>query len=148
MERGGVGERGAYIVLIPLSRATSLRVGRLGEVDLPSGTLAYVGSAMGTLGPRVRRHLAAEKRVRWHIDWLTTRYPASEALLVPSAERIECALAAWLGGIGWNPGPRGFGASDCRCPTHLFHAEGQVSADELLAALPECWRGGARVCSP
>jgi Uri superfamily endonuclease len=148
MGQGRAGETGAYIVLVPLARATSLRVGRLGQVDLPSGTLAYVGSAMGSLVPRVRRHLAGEKRIRWHIDWLTTRHPAGEALLVATAERIECALAEWLRATGWAPGPRGFGASDCRCPTHLFHAEGQVSARELLAALPERWRGGARVLSP
>ena len=50
---------------------------------------------------------------------------------------------------GWAPGPRGFGASDCRCHGHLFEwrttagpAPGDELADELADVLSyDLWLG-------
>ncbi len=145
MSGGGRTDSGAYVLLTTLASASRLEVGRLGIIELEPGVLAYVGSGMRALRARVTRHLAREKPLRWHIDWLTVAHPAREALVLPCGERIECALGAWLAGLGWRRVAPGFGSSDCRCPTHLLHHEGQVKADELRAALPPEWREGAVV---
>jgi len=47
-----------------------LRIGKLGIHNLPHGYYVYVGSALGGLASRLRRHLRSEKRLHWHIDYL------------------------------------------------------------------------------
>jgi len=63
---------GTYVLVLRLSRATTLRVGRLGEFDFPCGLYLYVDSAQGTGGLRARltRHWRAHKPLHWHVDYL------------------------------------------------------------------------------
>lgn len=92
-------------------------MGRLGAFDFPAGCYIYTGSARRNIAARVRRHLAAEKRLHWHIDYLL----AAEGVRILGTRlsaRPECALnCATPGEV---PAP-GFGASDCRrgCGSHL-----------------------------
>ena len=60
-------------------------------------------------------------RPKWHIDYLLSdpRFSVVYAVSAPTAERLECRLAAALarGGTGVDR----FGCSDCNCPSHLLH---------------------------
>ena len=111
---------GSYLLLLRLARPASLTVGRLGRLELAAGWYVYVGSALGGLGPRLRRHLRRAKPRHWHVDALreAASLVAIAARLGP--ERVECAVAAQVTAL---PGARlaaaRFGASDCRCPGHL-----------------------------
>ncbi len=99
-------------------------VGRLGQRSF-DGVYLYVGSAMGPGGfKRVERHRAVaqgrNKTKRWHIDYLLGLGQLKGALLFETSDRaMECALAEALAGCA-EPVITGFGASDCRCQTHLF----------------------------
>ncbi len=60
--------------------------------------------------------------MHWNIDYLREAAVSVEALPIRSSKRIECDVAGALAEM-LLPGPHGFGASDCRCATHLFHSQ-------------------------
>jgi len=108
-----------YIVLTRVPRRTTLVVGSLGAVTFERGWYAYVGSAARAREARVARHLAHEKPLRWHADYLFTAFPPERAWLVDGAAG-ECELAGALAAVpGAERRPRRFGAGDCRCAGHL-----------------------------
>jgi sugar fermentation stimulation protein A len=116
----GGAQRGCYILVITLQRADVISVGRLGPIDFQAGGYAYVGSALGGLHGRLGRHQRRDKRLHWHIDYLLQRAQLVEMICAQTTERIECQLARFLGRHFEDIA--GFGASDCGCRSHLFHA--------------------------
>jgi len=114
-------DRGAYLLLLRLTRARTVRVGKLGTLRFAPGHYVYVGSAMRNLTARINRHLRKRKIHHWHIDHL--RAVASEVTAVPirASRRLECDLARDLD-VLLDRGPAGFGCSDCDCPVHLYYA--------------------------
>ena len=89
---------------------------------LPAGWYVYIGSALGGLGARLRRHARQEKRQHWHIDRLLAAGQLVSVVARIGPERIECQTAAAVAALpgGALPVAR-FGASDCRCAAHLVH---------------------------
>jgi len=115
-------EKGTYALLIALGKETPIAVGRLGLFTFPPGYYTYVGSAQGGLYPRVKRHLKGEKRRRWHIDYLLDFAQVVEVWYAPGGESQECFWCQ----IAHNMPKgeilaKGFGSSDCRCPSHLIY---------------------------
>ena len=123
-----------YIVLTRVPRRSTLQVGSLGPVTLDRGWYAYVGSAARAREARVARHLAREKPLRWHADYLFAAFPAVGAWFVDGAAG-ECALAGALAALpGAQRRPRRFGAGDCRCPGHLVRFARRPLRRDLAAA--------------
>ena len=114
-----VKDRGSYLLVINLQKKSALKAGRLPKSVFPAGYYLYVGSAMSGLSSRLARHRQQNKKMHWHIDYLTAE--ASQVLPLPirSSERQECELAGALSSI-MQLGQTGFGSSDCQCITHLF----------------------------
>ena len=114
-------EKGRYIVICGLDALMDIRIGRLGTIRFSPGYYAYAGSALGGLKARILRHLnpPAEK-LRWHIDYLSARARPVGAVWGESDGGRECVLANFLSESFDRVA--GFGASDCRCESHLFHA--------------------------
>lgn len=115
---------GTYVLVLWVGEARGVRVGRLGNFPLPSGWLAYVGSARGPggLSARLARHLRHPKPLRWHVDFLRAVAHPVAIWWAAGTDRRECRWAtvlAQMPGASW-PIAR-FGASDCPCLTHLFH---------------------------
>ncbi len=130
--------KGTYILLMQLSTAQSLMIGRLGMFDLAAGWYAYVGSAFGSggLAGRLKHHFKPAPRPHWHIDYLRQVAPLVEVCCAASDTRLECT---WAAALKHMPGaeipiPR-FGASDCRCEAHLFRfvMENRPTLGELAA---------------
>lgn len=95
-----------------------LRVGALGEHELPAGRYAYTGSARRATAARLWRHLGhRRRRLRWHVDYLLD-HAACRVVDVGLFRIPECTLNQGIGGRVPVPG---FGASDCRegCGAHL-----------------------------
>lgn len=123
-----------YVVLTRVPRRTSIRVGSLGAVAFERGWYAYVGSAARAREARVARHLAREKPLRWHADYLFTALPAERAWLVDGVTG-ECELAGALAALpGAERRPRRFGAGDCRCAGHLVRFARRPLRRDLAAA--------------
>ncbi|MDO5862389.1 MAG: GIY-YIG nuclease family protein [Thermoplasmata archaeon] len=115
--------RGTYVLTIALGSDLETRVGALGTFLFPAGVYCYTGSAMGGLDQRLSRHLAHEKKLKWHADYLTTRADSVDALISYPDPVPECELARMAEECGMEPFAKGFGCSDCRCATHLFRAD-------------------------
>lgn len=112
--------KGTYALLVHVPYALATSVGGLGVMEFKAGYYAYVGSALGGLEARVRRHLREEKRPRWHVDHLLARARAVDVVVARSEERRECVLAQEL--AKRFPSVQGFGSSDCSCESHLFYS--------------------------
>jgi len=113
-------DSGFYQLVVRLGRRRTIVVGRLGRFGFPAGYYVYTGSARRGLESRIARHLRRRKRMRWHIDYLlqcadvvgVRRYGGGNS---------ECALNGTAEGLpGSTVVVRGFGSSDCRCPSHLL----------------------------
>lgn len=138
---------GTYILWLYLPAGRVMRIGQLGMVSLPAGCYAYVGSARGAGGVRARveRHLRADKRTRWHIDYLLPAVVVQAVWADFDAKRGECEWAELLVQRG---GARrivpGFGASDCQCAGHLLYWRKPPRTAKTAEAFPavEIWSPG------
>jgi len=137
------GVPGTYALLLHLDAELALTVGQLGNLTFPAGDYVYVGSARGPGGlrARVRYHARTRKRARWHIDYLLARARLVAVHAIPGTERQECTWATTLLQL-----PNAavvasrFGASDCRCLTHLIHFPQGITIERLrqiLVSRPE-----------
>ncbi len=119
---------GSYILIIELAQPARIRIGALGERAFERGYYLYIGSALAGLRSRLERHLRAEKRLHWHIDYLLQHAAIREVWYAAGPDRRECAWARALANLpGAAPFPGAFGASDCACRTHLFRCPQQPS---------------------
>ena len=125
-----IPQRGAYILVVRLSRPAHIRFGAKGLVRLKPGLYAYAGRASRTLPGRLNRYLAIARsrnhpfHLRWHIDFLLVHRYASIAriLLADPDPAGECKAVRYLAALPVaSPLPGRIGASDCRegCPGHL-----------------------------
>jgi len=105
---------------------------------LREGYYAYVGSAFGPggLGARLRRHLAVAKPLHWHIDYLRAAVAVVEIWVTLDHVRREHQWAAAVAAARPASMPlKGFGASDCDCPAHLFFSATLPSVRSFRARL-------------
>jgi len=116
-------EPGTYVLVLRSDKTETLNVGRLGEVLIRPGFYLYVGSAFGPGGLRARlsRHWQGSPKMHWHIDYLR-RYTEPEAVWFEQhRSRQEHRWVVTLSrGRNIEAALPKFGASDCRCTTHLF----------------------------
>lgn len=135
---------GTYALILRADAVRRVRVGRLGELVLEPGFYAYVGSALGPGGvsARVRRHRRS-RNVHWHVDSLRDVATLVEVWYAHDPARRE---HAWAEALLAQPGATcplpGFGASDCRCASHLAFFRSRPSMAGLRRALGP---GGASV---
>jgi Uri superfamily endonuclease len=110
--------RGAYLLLIELTKVTDVTLSNKRRASLVPGHYLYAGSAYGPGGlkARIARHLRRAKVQRWHVDQLTNT-GVRGAWIFPSCN--ECDLVAMNSAL---PIPTvGFGSTDCnRCRSHLL----------------------------
>lgn len=103
-----------YLLIAQLPEDTEITVGKLGPLRFTKGFYTYVGSAPSE--KRLERHLRKEKKTFWHIDYLLEKAHVTRICLV---EGEECEVARRIN----LPYVKGFGCSDCTCPSHLFYGE-------------------------
>jgi Uri superfamily endonuclease len=120
--------KGIYILCVEVKEGREIAVGGLGAIYFKKGTYLYIGSGGRNLAARVERHIRDEKRVRWHIDYLLNDpcVCISRVYVREGSKDDECETAKSLATSF--TGVPGFGSSDCRCPSHLFYAEGDFFA--------------------
>jgi Uri superfamily endonuclease len=132
----------ALILFSPVTR--SVRVGRLGMMEVRRGHYIYIGSAHGPggLGARVKRHLKPQATSHWHIDYLRRVTELCEVWITRDRIRREHQWAAVLSRIaGTSMGRFGFGASDCRCDSHLIRFPQKPKFHEFRDMLSRSYRG-------
>jgi Uri superfamily endonuclease len=133
-------EPGSYVLILHLAQATLITVGRLGAFEFPAGWYAYAGSALGPggLASRLAYHQRIEKSHHWHIDYLLDQAEIVEIWWAVEDKRKECVWASALRAI---PGARvpvpNFGASDCRCLSHLVYLQQRPAFAHFSRALSD-----------
>jgi Uri superfamily endonuclease len=131
---------GTYVLILHLPRQATIDVGRLGRFQFQDGWYAYVGSARGSggLAVRISRHRRSSKSLHWHVDYLRVHARPVAVWYAVGDQKRECAWAeALLRFLGASvPAPR-FGASDCRCPTHLIHFDAPPDLSVFVCAVDE-----------
>lgn len=113
--------KGTYCLLINLKHDSRITVGKLGKLDFKKGEYVYVGSALNSLEARVKRHLSADKKLHWHVDYLLTckNSEIKDVIYALNDDKVECEVAREIAVKG--VGIKGFGCSDCKCNSHLFY---------------------------
>jgi Uri superfamily endonuclease len=131
-----------------LPRQCHIAIGNRLPVCFSGGYYIYVGSALGGVEARINRHLRDAKKKRWHIDYLLAEAPVTEVIIGETETKAECAVAQALD-AQFSAVPN-FGASDCRCFSHLFAATSSEtllstvqSAFESVGLKPEIWKAEA-----
>lgn len=115
---------GSYVLVWHAMATATVVIGSIGLLNVVSGWYLYTGSALGPGGlrARLRHHLLPSARPHWHVDYLRNAMQLAEIWVLPGVQRMEHSWAGHLASLPASriPLPR-FGASDCRCPSHLFH---------------------------
>ncbi len=124
--------KGSYILLIELAEGQIIITGSLKTTCFPGGYYAYVGSALGGFKARLNRHLKSNKKPHWHIDYLLQKAHIDDIIVCETEGRLECRIAGAMGSQ-FDDIP-GFGASDCKCPSHLFFAD-EAMKSRVMAML-------------
>ncbi len=120
-----------YVLVIKIASNAHIQVGRLGDTAFREGLYLYVGSAKRGLDKRIRRHLAKEKRLHWHIDYILDQEGTTIVGVWTKQVDQECETANKIGDLAETEIARkGIGASDCTCPTHFYSFDGELSEIE------------------
>jgi Uri superfamily endonuclease len=117
--------QGTYLLLTDCQRRLEVKIGGLGTLHTRQGYYVYIGSAFGPggLASRLRRHLknSAGKK-HWHLDYLRPVVNICGIWLSCRPERLEHHWAELLLKRPECDIPLArFGASDCKCKSHLFY---------------------------
>lgn len=119
---------GIYTLIIDKLIPEEIQVGKLGLFFFPKGFYSYTGSALGTiqfnLQDRIKYHLNAKKRLRWHIDYLLSSKKAKirQIILAETKSYEECSISKNIEKLEMvKICSKGFGSSDCKnlCQAHL-----------------------------
>ena len=121
---------GTYALVLECQQTGTVRIGRLGVLELQPGFYVYVGSAFGPggLASRIQHHRQVAARPHWHIDYLRPACDLVAVWFTTDSTRCEHSWAkavARLAGAGV-PLP-GLGSCDCKCETHLLYFDGVPS---------------------
>ena len=133
-----MNDPGTYALILQAQVEQTIIVGRLGVMGVRPGWYVYVGSAFGPGGVkgRVGHHARPQTKPHWHMDYLRPVAPLVEVWYTHDLHRHEHTWATLLRQLpdATIPLPR-FGASDCTCPSHLFHFPTAPS----FALFTQCW---------
>ena len=115
---------GTYTLIFSSSIEKKIEIGKLGTLNVMPGWYAYVGSGRGPGGVRARvaHHQGTSCRPRWHLDYLRPYLCLTHIWYTVDTAPWECEWARVLSQSRGAVIPLlRFGASDCRCPAHLFY---------------------------
>jgi len=115
---------GTYALILKNERQRQIEVGRLGKILFDKGYYVYIGSALGSVEARIRRHALKSKKQFWHIDYISPPVMELErAILIRRKDRLESEIAKRVLCL-CDRSIKGFGSSDSTAPSHLFYFRG------------------------
>lgn len=139
---------GTYALILSCASKARIQVGRLGIMQLQHGYYVYLGSALGPGGLRARiaHHQKLSTRPHWHIDHLRAHTRILSVWLNYDGRRHEHEWALALQKVKDATIPfRGFGASDCSCPSHIYFFKGCPTQIGFAHSVHYCLRTASRV---
>lgn len=138
--------RGIYTIVMRLEKGTKCTIGALGLSHFGKGVYLYTGSAHGkgsaSIEGRRKRHLGKRNRNFWHIDYLLSARSCKIRAFIYSetARDLECKVNRQIQDLSHATFPvRGFGSSDCTCPSHLLRLP-EYPIDRALTKAENAYR--------
>lgn len=110
-----------YVLVLQKRTSSPVLLGKE-TVTMERGFYLYVGSAKRAMRARLARHLTKQKRLFWHVDYVTS-CPDVTVKAIFFSSRGECATLKEVIALGI-PFGRRLGASDCTCPSHFIYIPG------------------------
>jgi Uri superfamily endonuclease len=137
-------ESGTYALILRSQTDAIVEIGLWRQIKLKSGYYVYIGSAFGPGGvqARVLRHYRKKKSSHWHIDYLTEFMSPIFVLYSHETRHREHEWAQVLYKMNDMSPIQGFGCSDCKCYSHLFHTSNVpdlVRFSNLVGDKVELW---------
>ena len=129
---------GTYVLLLEATAIQDVPIGKLGVLHMMPGIYVYVGSALGPggLAARIERHALREKTLHWHIDYLRAETRLIAVWYARGTKPRECHWSRMLEQSAGAQIPlEGFGASDCRCRSHLQYFANLRAAEAVRSRL-------------
>ena len=123
-------DKGSYILFLQVNSEVEFKT-KAKSWKLKPGIYVYIGSGMGGLTSRVKRHLKVDKKRHWHIDFLLPHVKVLGALLLPSNKREEDFWSMFIGEYSIEA-VEGFGSSDRNTVANLYRLKDE-DMGELLA---------------
>ena len=137
--------KGKYVLIIKISRDLQFNFSKkkIGA-SLSKGIYLYIGSAMGPGGleKRLARHKRKNKKLKWHIDYLTTQREATPiGSLVIKSNIPEAAIVEKLLKLqDFKIAIKGFGSTDSKAISHLLkYMDGSI--EKLVEDLKKIFNG-------
>jgi len=111
--------KGSYLLIVELEDDQVISIDMKEKRRFDKGNYVYVGSALNGLEKRIQRHLKADKKMHWHIDYLLEHSKIIDVFYKENIHKEECDIAKTFDENLISI--KGFGCSDCRCESHLFY---------------------------
>lgn len=128
-------DSGVYLLKIKVAKKSKITIGALGEKIFPVGYYFYSGTAQRNFKSRLKRHYSDDKKLYWHIDYLLQNAELENNYVFEFTKQGECFLTATLKSAGAKNIVKSFGASDCKCNSHLLYFNcktGKNIVDKIL----------------
>lgn len=134
--------KGTYTIVVRCKHTGVTTFGKLGQAKLRKGHYLYTGSALGhgavSLEGRLERHMRHQKRLKWHVDYLTSQADCNVtgAVYVISDDHLECRVNRSISKeLDISPVLLKIGASDCKCNGHLLGPKYGANGQYLIRLL-------------
>ncbi len=131
--------KGTYALILSFKTDPNIQIGKLGRFKFPKGHYVYVGSAFGPggLNARLTHHLNFAVKPHWHIDYFKEKAIITNIRIDETGKKLEHKWASILKKRKDNFIPvKKFGASDCKCTSHLFHFKEPPEIKEIGKEIP------------
>lgn len=135
---------GVYALIIYIKDNISITLAKNTHYFSP-GYYVYLGSAKqyGGIKSRVNRHLKKNKKLRWHIDYLTSNSLVNIEAIIYAKTKIfkECTFIKILKKNYFEIASKNFGSSDCKenCGAHLLKPTKYKSLKQIIIAIKEAF---------
>ncbi|MDO5825582.1 MAG: endonuclease [Methanosphaera sp. rholeuAM130] len=127
-------DKGCYCLIVHVKQDCRIKIGAMGMSNFRKGHYVYVGSALNGLESRVSRHISKDKKVHWHMDYLSLNKNAKivQVIYTHCDKKIECDMSRQINenAIDYI---EDFGCSDCKCMSHLYYFDSYDEAENVSA---------------
>lgn len=129
---------GTYVLELYAKKKFQISCSKFSKQFFRKGYYYYAGSAQKNLVQRIQRHLCKEKKLHWHIDYLTTIPSVQiENIFIANGtpKEMECNfISSLLLNYGLEIIVNNFGNSDCKkCKSHLLYSNKKINHNHFIS---------------
>ena len=138
-------DSGVYAIIIYIKDNINLTLAKNTHYFTP-GYYIYLGSAKqyGGIKSRINRHLKKNKKLKWHIDYLTSNHLVKIKAVIYAKTKIfkECTFVKILKKNYFEIASKNFGSSDCKekCGAHLLKPIKPINFKQIILIIKKAFK--------